>query len=816
MNYSVREIATIVNGKLKESRSAVIEEIVIDTRAFFHAEKTIFVALNGIKRDGHTFLEVAHKKGIRNFLVQEIPNFAFKDANYILVPNTLIALQQLATNHRQQFNLTAIGVTGSHGKTMVKEWLYQLLCQDFEVVKSPKSYNSQLGVPLSVLGIEKNHTHGIFEAGISEPNEMPRLASIIKPNIGIITNITTAHLQNFESYLDLVNEKIAFIKNCNKIIVNGDNDVILSKIKQLNPTAKIYSWGKSDEVSIKLIETEKQNNGTKLSFRYKEITYEIYIPFADNASIENTATLFSTLAALELDVSKFIDKFKSLTPIEMRLEINEGTNNCVVINDGYNSDLHSIKVALEVLVQQKKINKTVILSSINETENAEKNYKTITKWINESDISKVILVGAEITKYLHFFNTHYKSYNSTEEFLENLYLENFSNEAILVKGAYSYNFNKISDALTLRSHDTIMEINLHALVSNFHQFKSKLKPKTKVMCMVKAYGYGTGSYEIAQSLEYNGVDYLGVAYADEGAALRKNGISLPIMVMNPEQSSYDIVIKNQLEPEIYSFRVLDKFLHALTKYYLDKPYAIHIKLDTGMNRLGFKEAEIPLLQAVLATHKDKVEVVSVFTHLAASEDLAEAEFTLSQFALFEKLYGIITKDMTEKPIRHVLNSAGILNYTDYQYDMVRLGIGLYGFVSIDSIKLNAMARFKTVISQIKTLKKGESIGYNRRFVAKEDKTIAVLPVGYADGIHRNTGNEKGSVSINSQKAVILGNICMDTLMIDITNIKCQEGDEVCIFGESPTIEEVAKIAGTIPYEILTSVSQRVKRVYYKE
>ena len=817
MNYTIQEISKIVEGKLSCSQNLLVQEIVTDTRTFFHAEKALFIALEGKKRDGHTFIDIAHKKGIRNFLVKSLPKQIFEDANYIFVDDVLVALQKLAIFHRQQYDLQTIGITGSHGKTIVKEWLYQLLNQELKIVKSPKSYNSQLGVPLSILAIDKNDSHGIFEAGISQPNEMQRLETIIQPNIGIITNITDAHLQNFASYSALVNEKIQLIKNCQKIIINGDNEEILSKIKQLNPNATIYSWGKNKNCLIQLIEINQNNLTTELVFQYNLFKYRIIIPFSNNASIENSCTVFSTLAAMELDLEKFLPKFSTLTPVEMRLEINQGINQCILINDGYNADLHSIKVALQVLIQQKQTNKSLILSSLNEADDTAENYEIIAYWVNNSPINKVILIGEEIAKYQSLFNaTNCISYENTEIFLTHLFQENFSNEAILIKGTYSHNFGKISDALALRSHDTIIEINLHALINNLHQFKAKLQPNTKIMCMVKAFGYGTGGYEIAQALEYNGVDYLGVAYADEGAALRKQGISLPIMVMNPEQSSYDIVIKNQLEPEIYSFRVLEKFVTALDKYYLDKPYPIHIKLDTGMNRLGFKNAEISTLKELLNAYKNKLEVKSIFTHLAASEDKNEVDFTTNQFSLFSNSYDLLTADLLEKPIRHILNSAGIINYPAHQFDMVRLGIGLYGFVSNSDFPLEIVATFKTVISQIKTIENGETVGYNRKFKAIDKKRIAVLPVGYADGIHRILGNENGFVIIHNQKATIIGTICMDTMMVDVTNIPCSEGDEVCIFGKNPSIEEVAMKAQTIPYEILTSISQRVKRVYYRE
>jgi Alr-MurF fusion protein len=817
MNYTLHQIAMLVDGKLLGSTQFLVNEIVTDTRAFFHAESSLFVALPGIKRTGQAFVETAYKKGIRAFLVTEKPHNELVEANFILVENTLIALQKLASIHRKNATINSIAITGSYGKTMVKEWLYQLLCHNFLVVKSPKSYNSQLGVPLSVLAIEQKHELGIFEAGISQANEMCNLEQIIQPNLGIITNITTAHLQNFESYENLVQEKIKLLPHCNKIVVGADNFALIDAIKQINPNAKMYSWGKSKNADIQLIKESKKEKQTDLSFVYKQKNYFISIPFLDSASTENCCTVFASLIALDLPLTEFLPKFQSLFPIEMRLEINEGNNNCVVINDCYNADLHSIKVAFEVLSQQKKTNKTLILSALHKQYESEENYKTIANWANKLQLKKTILIGSDIIKFSWLFHSKCVStFETTQEFIDRLHLETFSGEAILVKGSFSFAFNRISDLLKLRSHDTVLEINLKALNHNLNLFKSKLQPNTKIMCMVKAFGYGTGGYEIAQTLEYSGVDYLGVAYADEGAALRKDGISLPIIVMNPEQSSYDTIIKNQLEPEIYSIRVLEKFLQNLTNHHPTSVYPIHIKIDTGMNRLGFKADEVELLVELLIKYDDKVEVKSIFTHLSASEDENERKFTLSQFIEFDKIYDYFSNKLNTKPIKHALNSAGILRYSTHQYNMVRLGIGLYGFVFASPIELENVIQFKTVISQIKTIKKGESVSYNRRFIAEENKKIAVLPVGYADGIPRRIGNGVGFVSIQGKVAKILGTICMDTMMVDVSCINCQEGDEVCLIGNNPTLEAFSTLANTIPYEILTSISQRVKRVYYKE
>lgn len=819
-NYKLNQISSIINGTLFGEEDIVINQIFFDSRMIVHPANGIFFAFHGNQKDGHQYIEDAYQKGIRNFVVHEklehIPN-----ANYILVSNPLQALQKWAKYHRKQYNLPVIGITGSNGKTIVKEWLNQLLWKSFSIARSPKSYNSQFGAALSVLQISDKNNLGIFEAGISMPNEMENLEEIIQPTIGVLTKIGEAHLENFKSQDELIQEKLKLFSNVEKLVFNIDNEKVYQAILENDHLSKIdkYSYGYTDSATLKIEYIESSVSNTSISILHNQEKFTFSIPFTDDASIKNSLICLTTLISLNIDYKLIKDEFNQLLPIEMRLEIKEAINHSILINDTFNSDLNSLKIGLNVLNQQPREKKSLVLTDILQSNLSDEDlYQEAANLVNAYQFDEIVLIGEKITLFKNLFQSYVRSYNSTEEFLEQFKHQNVDNEAILLKGARPFKLEKISSELETRSNDSVLEINLQNLVENINVYRSMLKPTTKLMCMVKANSYGTGSFEVANTLQNNGVDFLGVAIADEGKELREAGITVPIIIMNPEQSSYSTVIDYQLEPEIYSLRVLKLFIQKLQEKQISSAYPIHLKLETGMNRLGFHEDDLEELISILKNNT-QVYIRSIFTHLATADMSNEKEYAEYQLNRFDKSYDIITKALEINPIKHALNSPGIVAYSEHQYDMVRLGIGMYGYSEYTTFMekyLKPVVRFKTVISQISVLEKGETVSYGRRFKADRETKIATLPVGYADGIRRSLGNGKASVGVNGHLAKIVGSICMDMMMIDVTDINCKEGDEITIFGNSPTIADVANWLDTIPYEVLTSVSQRIKRVYYKE
>ena len=819
-NYNLKHIVEIVSGQLIGDDHTAIEQIFFDSRLIVHPVNGIFFAFSGNQKNGHSFIADAYHKGIRNFVVTQ-PIQQYNNINQIIVDNPLKALQKWAKFHRKQFNLPVIGITGSNGKTIVKEWLNQLLWKDFNICRSPKSYNSQIGAALSVLELNAENTLGIFEAGISMPNEMQQLEEIIQTTIGVLTKIGEAHLENFESQEQLIQEKLKLFTNVDKLVYNIENEKLHQAILQnpkLADKVKI-TYGYSDAALIKIKAITLKESTTAISILHNQESFTYSIPFTDDASIKNSLICLTTLIALDIDYKLYVNNFKELLPIEMRLEIKEAINNSIIINDSFNSDLNSLKIGLNVLNQQTKERKSLVLTDIlqsNLTDN--ELYQKVADLVNPYQFTEIVLIGENISKYKDLFQSYVRSYKTTDDFLNHFKTQNVYNEAILLKGARPFKLEKISEELETRSHDTVLEINLQNLIENIKTYRSLLKPSTKMMCMVKANSYGVGSFEVASVLENNGIDYLGVAIADEGKELRKAGISVPIIVMNPEQSSYSTVIDYQLEPEIYSFRVLDLFVKKLKEKQISKPYPIHIKLETGMNRLGFHEEEYDYLIKTLK-QTPQVYVQSIFTHLATADMETEKEYVHYQFNRFDNGYKILSEGLNIKPIKHCLNSPGIVAYSDHQYDMVRLGIGMYGYSEYTDFmnkQLKPVVQFKTVISQISELHIGETVSYGRRFKAERPSRIATLPVGYADGIRRSLGYGKGKVAVNGILAPITGTVCMDMMMIDVTDINCKEGDEVIIFGTYPTLADITKDLDTIPYEVLTSIAQRVNRVYYKE
>jgi alanine racemase len=803
LTLSIKNIEKILHAKRFGDSNGTIETISIDSRSLQNNKNTLFFALVGPNNDAHIYISDLIEKGVQNFVVTHIPEKLSNKASFFVVENTLEALQRYAAYHRSLFKFPVFGLTGSNGKTIVKEWLNFLLNPDFNIIRSPKSYNSQVGVPLSVISINDKHNLGIFEAGISKMNEMEKLETIIRPTIGIITNIGSAHDEGFEDLEKKIKEKLKLFKH-SKLIIYQKNKAVDALIES---KIKAFSWSYSDETADVFVIKKPIEDKTILQIRYGNDNFEVQIPFQDEASVENAVTCLMVLLSFKYDKKTIQDRMQWIYPVEMRLKVKTGINN----------DFQSLKIALDFLESQKQYkNKTLILSDIFQSGlSNEELYTKVAQLIKNNRINRVIGIGETISAFKHKINNCITFKNTADFFLNFNYL-NFVNETILIKGARHFQFEEIVAALEEKTHETVLEINLNSISHNLSFYKSKLKPTTKMMVMVKAFGYGSGGFEIAKLLEHHKVDYLGVAFADEGISLKNAGITLPIMVLNPETTSFSSIIQYKLEPEIYSLKGLNAFLKIAEKRKL-KHFPIHIKLDTGMHRLGFEEGNLNELIAILKENKF-VTVKSILSHMATSDDLEHQEFAHSQLNLFEKLSSKLMAELNIKPIRHILNTSGISNFPESQYDMVRLGIGLYG-VSNDSEEqkyLENVGTLKSIISQIRSIQAGESVGYGRRFVADKLTKIATIPIGYADGISRHWGNDVGFVIINNKKAPIIGSICMDMLMVNITEINCKEGDSVTIFGESPTVSYMANQLQTIPYEILTSISQRVKRVFYRE
>lgn len=832
MSYNIQDIATLIKGSLLgEPDENPVEHILLDSRKIIFPATSLFFALQGPRRNGHQFIPELYDKGIRYFIVGDQPEPGlFPGAAFVVVKDTLAALQQLAAHHRKQFSIPVIGITGSNGKTIVKEWLYQLLENRYNIVRSPKSYNSQIGVPLSVWQMNDTHTLGIFEAGISQSGEMQKLEKIIQPTIGIFTNIGEAHSEGFLNIRQKVNEKLQLFKNVGTLIYCKDypsiNEGIASYIQQLrlgNDAEKIkfFSWSTKTDATLSITSILKHEQQTYITATYKEEELSIRIPFTDDASVENAITSWCVLLYLGLPNDFISVRLAKLAHVAMRLELKKGINNCSIINDSYSADMSSLKIALDFLSHQQQHEKrTVILSDILQSGRNEKDlYQEIAELLQQKKINRLIGIGQQVSKQQQIFEKiagmQVLLFSSVDAFKKTFYQLHFSNETILLKGARIFAFEQISQLLEQKVHQTVLEINLDALKHNLKQFQQLLQPSTKLMGMVKAFSYGSGSYEIANHLQFHKVDYLAVAYADEGVELRKGGITLPIMVMNPEVTTFDALVQFNLEPDIYSFGLLDEFSEFIRQEGIAK-FPVHIELETGMNRLGFALDALPQLSAAL--QQAPFAIQTVFSHLAASEDPSQDAFTRQQGKLFIDACAELQKALGHTFIKHIVNSAGISRHPQLQLDMVRLGIGLYGVDSGHAhLDLQEVSTLKTTIAQIKHIKKGETVGYNRRGVAKKDSVIATVRLGYADGYPRRLGNGVGHMLVNGKPAPVAGSICMDMIMLDITGIAdVEEGDEVIVFGKDLSITKVAEWAGTIPYEIMTGISQRVKRTYFEE
>lgn len=814
--YTISTIAEILQADAKlVSSQAIIQYLIVDSRSVLVAENSLFFALSS-HRNGHAFIEDAYKKQIRNFVITEEKYIAlYPDCNFILVDDALKALQELATTHQHHFNLKKIGITGSNGKTIVKEWLYQLLAVDFNIIRSPKSYNSQIGVPLSVWQINADHTLGIFEAGISATNEMETLAEIIQTQIGILTNIGEAHAEGFASKEEKLAEKLKLFATCELFIYSPDyvTGIDFSAL----PGQRKFSWSSTQRADLRIIAIEPLEGNCHLRAIHQDQEITCLLPFKDKASIENGIICWATLLALGYGSEQASLRLDKLSHVSMRLELKNGINQCSIIDDSYSADISSLAIALDFLNQQNQhAKKTVILSELFETGKDDiVLYTEIADLLAQKKVNRLIGIGANLAQYELLFQCETQFFENTDAFIHDFPGLQFSHETILVKGARRFEFARISKILTQKIHDTILEIDLNAMVGNLQFYRSKIKPGVKIMAMVKAFSYGSGSFEIANLLQFHKVDYLAVAYADEGIALRKAGITLPIMVMSPEESAFEAIVNHHLEPEIYSLEILKSFLNALPEEITN--YPVHLKIDSGMHRLGFDHDEIDNLTELLKDAQ-QVKIQSIFSHLVASGEAEHDGFTQQQMNKFKIIANKLINFLGYQPILHIANTSGISRWPDDQMDMVRLGIGLYGFDAglLNNRGLQTTMVLKTTVTQVKTIDAGETVGYSRQGVMPNGGKIATVKIGYADGYRRAFGNGVGKMLINGHLVPTIGSICMDMTILDITGLDVSAGDEAIIFNKERTIMQLADDIHTIPYEILTAISQRVKRVYFYE
>jgi Alr-MurF fusion protein len=833
--YNAESISKVLKGELlQQTGNPAIEHILLDSRKLNFPETSLFIPLVSTRRNAHQYMAELYDKGVSNFVVSEAPAAGrFPKANIILVKDTMHALHTLVAWHRQQFHIPVIGITGSNGKTIVKEWLYQLLEKDYNIVRSPKSYNSQIGVPLSVWQMKPEHTLAIFEAGISQPGEMEHLEKIIRPTIGIFTNIGEAHSEGFLNIRQKINEKLVLFSKSELLIYCKDYPVLNECVNTLHSVVgkkdnhdaglQLFTWSRKTDADLRIISVDRNENHTRIDALYKNEPLHISIPFVDEGSIENAINCWALMIHLNIPQATIQQRMDQLGNIAMRLELKQGINNCSVINDSYNSDLGSLTIALDFLQQQHQHpTLTVILSDILQSGRSDVSlYEEVASLLQKKGINKLIGIGKNICRerksFAHITTLKSSFYSNTEEFIQQFNAQDFQHETILLKGARIFEFERIGKLLEQKVHQTVLEINLSAIAANLNQYQAMLKPTTKLMAMVKAFSYGSGSFEIANLLQFHGVDYLAVAYADEGVELRRTGITMPIMVMNPEPSSFDAILQWNLEPEIYSLQLLQQFeeeVHIAGK----TGFPVHIKLDTGMHRLGFVKADMPELGRLLSDNP-YLKVKSVFSHLAASEDPAHDDLTRMQGQRFFDMSHELQKALGYAVIRHIANSAAIRRHPDLQLDMVRLGIGMYGVDSSSEIQeqLRPVSTLKTTVAQVKHLVAGDTVGYGAKWVAKGPSVTATVRIGYADGYPRRLSNGKGKMLIKGQLAPVAGVVAMDMLMLDVTHIPdVAEGDEVIVFGENLPVQQLAEWAETIPYEILTGISQRVKRVYFQE
>jgi alanine racemase len=831
LKYSIIKIATLIGARRVGDTDAQIGWLLTDSRSLCFPEETLFFALKSARNDGHKYISDLYRRGVRNFVVESrgiqeyCPNSAseMNDANFLIVPSPLAALQRLAERHRDEFDIPIVGITGSNGKTMVKEWLYQILLPSQKIVRSPKSYNSQIGVPLSVWLLNEQTEVGIFEAGISEPGEMMALRDIIQPTVGVFTSLGSAHQENFRSMEEKCMEKLELMHDTQAMIYCSDNDIVSRCVRRMQYKGEKIAWSQCDEQVAFFVKTV---DGTKISYRYKGEDGAFDIPFSDEASIEDCITCAATALYLGITPEQLAERMPVLEPVAMRLEVKDGQRGCVLINDSYNSDVNSLDIALDFMNRRQfspltshpsLLKKTLILSDMYQTGVApEQLYAQVSDLCVKRGIQKFIGIGTDLSAQADKIQIVDKQFFlDVQHFLTSDTFSSLRNELILLKGARSFGFDQITEQLEQKVHETILEVNLNAVVNNLNYYRSFLKPETKMVCMIKADAYGAGAIEIAKTLQDHRVDYLAVAVADEGVTLRKAGITANIMIMNPEMTAFKTMFDYDLEPEVYSFRLLDALIRAARKEGITG-WPVHIKLDTGMHRLGFDPINDMDELIDRLKHQNAIIPRSVFSHFVGSDSDGFDEFSASQFALFDEGSKKLQAAFTHKILRHMDNSAGIEHFPERQMDMCRLGLGLYGVDPRDNRILNTVSTLKTTILQMRHVPAGDTVGYSRKGKIDHDSVIAAIPIGYADGLNRHLGNRRCYCLVNGQKAEYVGNICMDVAMIDVTGIDCHEGDMVEIFGEHLPVTTLSDIIDTIPYEVLTGVSNRVKRVYFQD
>lgn len=827
MKYSIQEIAQVLGIESSELRDkdAEVSLLLTDSRSLTYPAETLFFAIATSNDDGHRYVKHLYNKGVRNFVIEYSGNVdihAMREANFLRVENSLDAMQAIATYHRRRFNIPIIGITGSRGKTTVKEWLYQLLKEDYNIVRSPRSYNSQIGVPLSLWDIDDNASLAIIEAGISTTGEMARLQAMIRPTVGVITNIGNEHNEGFASMEEKVEEKAKILNSCECIIYCADDQLVAQTIEPILYVAQEIAWSRHDQ-SKELVVNKivKRDNWTRMECNHAGTSLVLDVPFTSERDLENVTTCVAVLLYLGINHHTIAERVKRLTPVGTRINVIEGVNECTIVADGYTSDYNSLSPALDFMLRcsTPQQHTTVILSDLMpETFSDDELYIRASELLKNKGITRLIGIGHEMCRYSKYFHSESNLFfESTSQFLENMSQGDFDNETVLVKGAPAFDFYQIIEMLEVRLHQTVEEIDLNALASNFKFFKSHLNYSTKTVAMVKASGYGTGSYEIAKTLQDCGATYLAVAVQDEGVELRKAGITLPIIVLNPSTVNYKAMFERHLEPEVYSLEEARQLIKEGRKYGA-KNFPVHIKIDSGMHRLGFTLEQIPELVELLL-NQDVIIPMSVFSHLSVADVPSQDQYTHEQVEYFEDCVTQLQANFSHHILKHILNTTGIVRFPEYQMDMVRIGVGLYGIRTVDDGSedaLQTVAEIRAVVISIKEWEEGTTIGYGRKGVLERDSRIATVSIGYADGMDRHFGNGAINVWVNGTLCPTVGNICMDACMIDVTDAQCQVGDKVEIFGRHVPIEQLSVVRGTIPYEILTSISSRVKRVYFRE
>ncbi len=823
MPYSTEQIAALIGAQCTGTAEGTVKWLLTDSRSLSFPEETLFFALVTKRGDGHRYIPDLYRRGVRRFVVSALPSQEqlqqMPEACFLQVKDTLAALQQLAEKHRAEYSIPVVGITGSNGKTVVKEWLAQLLSPDRHVTRSPRSYNSQIGVPLSVWQIDEHTDVALIEAGISRMNEMKRLKPIINPTIGVLTNIGGAHQEHFNSLQEKCMEKLTLFRDCDIIIYNGDDEEVCESVDRTLQSAREIAWSRRDaDKPLFISSVKKEETGTTIDYCYLGFQGKYTIPFTDDASIENSLHCLAVCLYLRLRPEQIAQRMARLEPVAMRLEVKEAKHGSTLINDSYNSDIASLDIALDFMARRPESegrSRVLILSDLMQTgQDSRSLYRKVAERIESRGIDHIIGIGPGLSASASRFHIKKSFYATTEELLQSAELDTLRHSLILVKGSRSFGFDRIAERLALKVHETTLEIDLGAMVDNLNHYRSLMAPSVKTVCMVKAFAYGAGFYEIAKTLQDHRVDYLAVAVADEGEQLRKAGITASILVMNPELTAFKTLFENNLEPEIYSFTLLEEMIRACEREgYLH--YPVHIKIDTGMSRLGFRPDEMPRLISRLS-QQSAVIPRSVFSHFAGSDSPEFDTFTHLQAARFDEAATALQAAFPHKILRHICNSAAIERLPEYHHDMVRLGLGLYGISPVGDRLLHPISTLKSTILQIHDVPESETVGYSRRGQLVRPSRIASIPIGYADGLNRRLGNGHGYCIVNGQQARYVGNICMDVCMIDVTDIPCQEGDKVEIFGPELPVTQLAEWLGTIPYEVMTGISTRVRRVYSLE